>query len=64
MIGNTQTTLREWRHERGLSRKAAAELLAISERTLEGLEYGRYNASPLWGPIGRIIELMGHAACP
>ena len=58
----TAATLRAWRNARGLSRKAAAELLAISERTLEGLEYGRYDASPLWGPIARIIELLPEPA--
>jgi DNA-binding XRE family transcriptional regulator len=54
----TPETLRAWRTTCGLSRRAAAETLGISERTLEGLEYGRYAASPLWGPIGRIIALM------
>lgn len=34
-------------------------MLGVNERTLEGLEYGRYPVSPLWGLIARVIELMG-----
>lgn len=34
-------------------------MLGVNERTLEGLEYGRYPVSPLWGPITRIVELIG-----
>jgi transcriptional regulator with XRE-family HTH domain len=55
----TPDTLRTWRAARKLSRRAAASLLGISERTLEGLEYGRYAGSPLWGPIARIVQLLG-----
>lgn len=55
-------SLRSWRDAQGLSRRVAAELLGISERTLEGLEYGRYAASPLWGPITRIIEMLNQKA--
>jgi transcriptional regulator with XRE-family HTH domain len=51
-------TLRDWRESRGLSARHAALLLGVSQRTLEGLEQGRSPTSPLWGPIGRIIELM------
>lgn len=51
-------TLRAWRSERGLSGKAAAELLGVSTRTLEGLEQGRSPTSPLWGPISRLVKLL------
>jgi len=51
--------LRAWREERGLSRREAAELLGVNQRTLEDLEYGRSPNSPLWGVLARVVELMG-----
>jgi transcriptional regulator with XRE-family HTH domain len=55
-------TLRAWRTARRLSRREAAEVLGINERTLEDLEYGRSTKSPLWGPIAKIIGLLEPAA--
>jgi transcriptional regulator with XRE-family HTH domain len=55
----TPETLRAWRKARGLSRREAAEMLAVNERTLERLEYGLAPTSALWGPIDKIVE-MGH----
>ena len=52
-------TLTAWRKSRHLSRRAAADVLGISQRTLENLEYGRYETSPLWGPIGKLIDALG-----
>ena len=52
------TDLTAWRTAKRLSRREAGEALGISARTLEGLEYGRYPDSALWGPIARIINLM------
>jgi DNA-binding transcriptional regulator YiaG len=49
--------LRQWRADRGLSAGEAALVFGISERTLNGLEQGRSPASPLWGPLSRIIAL-------
>jgi DNA-binding XRE family transcriptional regulator len=34
-------TVKAWRAERGLSAAAAAELLGLPRRTLEGIEQGR-----------------------
>lgn len=34
-------TVRAWRSERGISAAAAAELLGLPRRTLEGIEQGR-----------------------
>lgn len=52
------TTLREWREQRGLSRRKAGEVLRVLPKTLEGLEYGRYPTSALWGPISVIVGMM------
>ena len=52
-------TLRTWRERCALSTREAADKLGIPARTLEGLEQGRSPASPLWGPIARIVELLG-----
>ena len=51
-------TLRTWRDARGLSRREAAALLGVSERTLETLEYGRSPTSALWGTLARVVDLM------
>ena len=56
------TTLRAWRDARGLTRYEAGAMLAISWRTLETLEAGKSPTSALWGPIGRIIELLDRVA--
>ncbi len=54
----TPQTLRQWRQDRNLTRKEAAEVLGINERTLEGLEAGRYSASALWGVLGKLVPLL------
>lgn len=54
----TAETLRAWRADLGMSRRTAAEALGVNERTLETLEYGRSPTSALWGPIGRVVELL------
>ena len=50
--------LREWRTVRNLTRKEAGLVFRVNERIIEGLEYGRFPKSPLWGPISRIIDLI------
>jgi len=50
--------LTAWRAAHGLSRREAGEVLGVPAKTLEGLEYGRYPHSALWGPISRIIAIM------
>lgn len=52
----TPATLKAWRKSHALSRRAAAELLRINERTLETLEYGLYPASALWGPLSLLLD--------
>jgi DNA-binding XRE family transcriptional regulator len=54
----TPQTLRQWRQDRNLTRKEAAEVLGINERTLEGMEKARYSASPLWGVLGKLVPLL------
>ena len=54
----TPDLLREWREQRKLSRRKAGEFFGVPAKTLEGLEYGRYPHSALWGPISRIIAIM------
>jgi hypothetical protein len=50
--------LREWRTVRNLTRKEAGLVFRVNERIIEGLEYGRFPNSPLWGPISQIIYLI------
>ena len=54
----TPETLRAWRERNGLSRRAAAELVGINERTLEGLENERRPGSALWGMLEKMIPLL------
>ncbi len=58
MVRMTPQTLRQWRQDRNLTRREAADILGINERTLEGLEAGRYSASPLWGVLGKLVPLL------
>jgi hypothetical protein len=51
-------SLREWRTSRNLSRKEAGIVFRVNERVIEGLEYGRFPKSALWGPFSRIINLI------
>ena len=51
-------TLRAWRKSRGMTKREAGLLLQIPMRTLETLEAGRSPSSALWGPLGRIIQLL------
>lgn len=55
----TPDTLRAWRDSQNLTRREAADALGINQRTLEDLEYGRSPRSPLWGPIERLIAMLG-----
>lgn len=57
-------TLRAWRAYRGIQRAEAAQLLGIPIGTLETLERGRSPGSALWGPLGRVIELINAATAP
>ena len=52
------TTIRAWRHKNGWTKREAAEQLNIPSRTYETLEAGRSPSSALWGPLGRIIQLL------
>jgi transcriptional regulator with XRE-family HTH domain len=54
----TPQSLCTWRTARDLSRRAAADVLGVNERTLEGLEAGRYPTSPLWGVLARLTAAL------
>ncbi len=50
----TPASLRSWREGRKLSRRDAADILGLSERTLETLEYGRNATSALFPVLERL----------
>jgi transcriptional regulator with XRE-family HTH domain len=54
----TPESLRAWREANGLTRRAAAELLGLSERSVENLEYGWSPQSPLWGVLEKLVPLV------
>ncbi len=51
----TPIELRAWRVGRKLSRREAADMLGLSERTLETLEYGRNATSALFPVLERFM---------
>ena len=55
----TPAALREWRETQGYSQADAALMLGVNLRTLQDLEQGRSPSSALWGPIQRVIDLLG-----
>lgn len=53
--------LRAWRNARDLTRRAAADVLGVNLRTLEGLETGRHPTSPLWGVLAKLTSALADA---
>jgi transcriptional regulator with XRE-family HTH domain len=54
----TPTELRAWREGRSLSRREAADILGVNERTLERLEYGRSDSSALLPVLERLTDAL------
>jgi transcriptional regulator with XRE-family HTH domain len=58
----TAADLRAWREAHGLTQAAMAERCGIPRKTLEGLEQGRRPASPLFGPLEKLLAAWDAAA--
>ncbi|MCB8880106.1 helix-turn-helix transcriptional regulator [Acidisoma cellulosilytica] len=51
-------TLRAWREARGLSRRAASDVLGVNEQTLVDLESGRRSGAVLMPVLERLTAAL------